>query len=680
MYKLEKVIGVDILPHEHPAKGEPSFALTIVEGGRVKKRLEEVTLSKLIKLARRERPDALAVDNVFELAADINGLLKIFRLLPPTTKVIQVTKLADGEVPLEVLAASYGLTKGGKLSPLEASEVIAKLAHKGVGSLVSLFENETRIIIARSRSLGQGGMSSNRYKRNISGLILRATRKIEEALTKNQIDYDLFFKKGSYGLSGSLFIVYAPRERLYGIVKPERGHDLKILIRLVPKKNIEYLPLKGDEKVAVKTLHRNYLIVGVDPGIETGLAILTVFGKPVLITSGRSISRNQLVETITSYGIPLMIATDVNPPSLYVKKLASSLNSILYTPPRDMTVAEKRRVVREFLEGGEEGVKVLNSHQRDALAAALKALGSIKEKMERIKEELSRSGLNLPPQEVLALVLRGKTIKEAIEELGREKPKEVRREIVTKAKEEKMLEEELRRKIRIIEELRRRNNLLLEELRNKEKEIEELKMVLEKALGRREWHKKDRELLTLEERIKELSREVESLKEENEKLKEELRGWKELTLRASKGELICLKIIDNFTPSKLNALINREKKEELLAVRNFAVLNKEIANKLSKAGVKGLIVLSGHVDREVAELLEERAIALIRGDEVDYKEFEGYALMDRGELERLFQLKLKKAEEKRLTKLKQELKETICKYRKKRVKELSDEEAVYNFP
>lgn len=667
---FRKVIGVDILPFKHPLRGEPAFALTILEDGIVKKRIEEASLSKLLKVVKKEKPEVLALDNIFELASNVSKLLRVFNSLPPSTKVVQVTKLADTDIPLEVLANKHGLANGNKLSPLEASEVIAKLAYMGIGSIVSLFEEETRIIVAKCRSLGQGGMSSNRYERNISGLILRATRKVEEALSKHGIDYDLFFKKGSYGLTGSLFIVYAPREKLYGIVKQAKGHDLKILIRPVPKKNIEYIPLRGGKKVALKAARRNYLIVGVDPGIETGLAVLTILGKPLLLASARGISRNQIIERVTNYGVPLVIATDVNPPSLYVKKLASSLNSVLYVPPRDLSIVEKRKIVREFIEREGRGIKVINSHQRDALAAALKAFYAIKEKIERVREELSKAKLNIPLQEVIALVIKGKTVREALEELGKEERKK-RRVIQIKGGKEEAYEEELKRKVRIIEELRRRNRILLEELRNKEDEIKKLKITLERELSKREHLRKENALVALEERVRELSKEVASLRKENEELRDKLRSWREVALKVAEGELLCLKVMDVLTPSRLLTFSIRIKEgANIIAVKELTTLNETLMDRLIKSGIKAIIVLT-HIAKDIEELLAENMIAVIRVKELKYEDMDGYLLVSRETLDRALRAKTELMELRREARLREQLKEVIYKYRERRVKELS---------
>ena len=62
-----------------------------------------------------------------------------------------------------------------------------------------------------------------------------------------------------------------------------------------------------------------------------------------------------------------MIASDVNPAPKFVEKIASSLGSKIFYPETSMTRKEKERIVDDFDE------EIKSSHQKDALAAGLKA-------------------------------------------------------------------------------------------------------------------------------------------------------------------------------------------------------------------------------------------------------------------------------------------------------------------
>ena len=55
------------------------------------------------------------------------------------------------------------------------------------------------------------------------------------------------------------------------------------------------------------------LIVGIDPGITTGIAILDLYGNVVKVCSKRNMGKNEIIRTITNFGHPLIITSDVNP-------------------------------------------------------------------------------------------------------------------------------------------------------------------------------------------------------------------------------------------------------------------------------------------------------------------------------------------------------------------------------
>jgi hypothetical protein len=124
------------------------------------------------------------------------------------------------------------------------------------------------------------------------------------------------------------------------------------------------------------------LIVGLDPGTTVGVAILDLHGELVELRSKREASKSDLIKHILKFGKPLIIASDVNPMPKTIKKLASALGSRTYYPEVSLTNLEKEKIVRDF----EEEIK--NSHQKDALAAAIKAFRSYHELFIRVEKSL----------------------------------------------------------------------------------------------------------------------------------------------------------------------------------------------------------------------------------------------------------------------------------------------------
>jgi hypothetical protein len=124
------------------------------------------------------------------------------------------------------------------------------------------------------------------------------------------------------------------------------------------------------------------LIVGLDPGTTVGVAILDLHGELVELGSKREAGKSDLIKHILKFGKPLIIASDVNPMPKTIKKLASAFGSRTYYPEVSLTNLEKEDIASDF----EEEIK--NSHQKDALAAAIKAFRSYHELFIRVEKSL----------------------------------------------------------------------------------------------------------------------------------------------------------------------------------------------------------------------------------------------------------------------------------------------------
>lgn len=119
-----------------------------------------------------------------------------------------------------------------------------------------------------------------------------------------------------------------------------------------------------------------------DPGTTVGVAILDLHGELVELGSKREAGKSDLIKHILKFGKPLIIASDVNPMPKTIKKLASAFGSRTYYPEVSLTNLEKEDIASDF----EEEIK--NSHQKDALAAAIKAFRSYHELFIRVEKSL----------------------------------------------------------------------------------------------------------------------------------------------------------------------------------------------------------------------------------------------------------------------------------------------------
>ncbi|MFN6992277.1 MAG: DUF460 domain-containing protein, partial [Fervidobacterium sp.] len=245
------------------------------------------------------------------------------------------------------------------------------------------------------------------------------------------------------------------------------------------------------------------IIVGFDPGTTIGLAVINTNGEILFLTSKSNLKKGEIINHITQYGKAIIVASDRRPLPKNVDKLAKSLGAKTFYPFESLGTLEKWNLVREY------DIKVKNDHERDALAAALKAYRSYSNTFRKTRIALSSLGLTELYPDVLNKIIFGEAenINEAIEMVldeKREKPKEIIvKEISSKDKElMKTIE-------RLQEELKRREKdiLVLKEFNEK---LKKEKMILEERLKRYQEKKPakderfEREISDKDETIKKL--------------------------------------------------------------------------------------------------------------------------------------------------------------------------------
>ncbi len=399
------VMGIDLEPGSPPGLNG-SFAVTVVDcNGEVILSKRSVPLKKLLRYAWEYKPRTLAIDNVMELGSNKSELYKVLSLLPIETEVVQVTRLAEeGFVDLKRLAAAVGINvPQRKLDPLETSYVVALLAMKGIGVKVRSFEDKTKIVVTKRRTPRAGGSSMNRFLRAVRNAVEETIREIKASLEEAGLDYDVVMEKSDGSIKRAIFTVYAPREKVRGVVKPFETDAVRVSVKPVMSREINFT--MDEEK---------YLIVGYDPGIKSGLAVLDLNGEPLLVTSSNELDREYVISIAMSLGTPVMVASDTNPPPHSVKKLAAKLNAVLFVPRTSLSVSEKEQLVKEL--EAKYSVRVEDSHQRDALASAYKAYLSIKDKLKELDSYLDKVELEIDKEKVKAAVIKGKSLAEVLEE------------------------------------------------------------------------------------------------------------------------------------------------------------------------------------------------------------------------------------------------------------------------
>ena len=680
-----KVVGIDILPHQSPSsQAQPRYAVVIIDNGKITTRLDEVSFTRLLRLIHEEEPEYVAVDNLLELGEDMSAVVNFIRNFPPGTKLVQVTRInGSKEYPLSFLARLNGIPVGDKLSPLQAAEVAALLVLKGIGSIVKIHDEKTMIVVSRARTLKAGGMSRERYLRHVHTLILRITKKVKEALDKAGLDYDYFYRKTVTGLEGSVFIVYTERKNLYGIVRPMKGHDVSVTVKPIERQKVAFVPLKGPKAMTKPSLR--YVILGVDPGIVTGIAIVDIEGRPLVTVSKRYFSRGDIINLVYEYGTPVLIATDVPHPPAMVKKLASTLNVPLFTPHRTLSVAEKERLVQEYLERYRENssyrVNVANSHQRDALASAIKAFLSFKPKLEQVEAKVRELGVDVPLREVKALVLQGKSIMDSVNEVLRRRSSmspRGKREVHLHAMDMQVMEQlrtQVKKQSELIDKLLEERQYLYEKINDLQKRIEQLESLLDEVTREQALKLKENKLLAaMSRRVEELQAHLSRLKGEKESIAAKLNSARDVLKKIAIGDIIPMKYIRALTRDSVNEGCNEWgiTADDVLLVLDSNVASQEAFKRLKELGVRALICMSpppGHVQ----ELAVEYELPLVTLPKERLSWFLQMPLIsDPHDLERL----IRKAEEEIRDKARlrniQKLKRIVSEYRNMRVSDLSD--------
>lgn len=610
-------MGVDI-ESGSPEGGNARYSLVVIKcGGPLIYKAESSSLARLVRVAWDYRPRRLGVDNVYELGGDERRLSRVLSLLPPDLEVFQVT-LVDG-VFLDVreVAVRAGIVEDfSKMNPLRTSYVVAMLACMGYGTSVRSVEEKTVVQVSKLRSHSSGGWSQQRYQRRVRAAIHSIATSIKEALDRAGLDYDYYYKESRGGLESAVFTVYAPRDVVKGVVEEVRGPDYVVKVKPVYRSKL--LVATGG-----RGLQSRPLIVGVDPGVTTGVALVDLDGRILHVTSIRAADRGSVVELISRYGKPVIVAVDVSEVPDSVRKLATQLGANIYTPPHDLTSIEKRDLIERF--AGE--VKLRDSHERDALAAAYRAYLSLREKLEDVEEKLRDMGAEIEREEVKRWVLEGLSLAEALERALEKAIEDVGlREGRVRREERRVQQVDVTEYLVEIERLRaQRESLearvreLEESLRDYERRLRDAQSTIRVEIAR------DAEIAKLKSRVEALEREVDRLRAEKERLEEEVVRIAKTITAVSTGELVLARRIPILTVRNL-----RREEEfrggDIVIVDNPNTFENEAVAELARMKVKA--VLLQNLDSPLANILREKLIPALDARKYRVEEIHGIVLVE----------------------------------------------------
>ncbi|RLG56354.1 MAG: hypothetical protein DRN95_06895 [Candidatus Hydrothermarchaeota archaeon] len=636
------VLGVDILSGSINSKTEPKYSIAIFNGEKFIHR-SEVTRFRLINLIKEIKPDMIACDNVFELFTKKN-MWDFFSILPEKTKLIQVNGNLNEHEPLHVVARKNGIKISSKASSMEEAEACALLASKNVGYVVSPFEGGYYIIVSRARSLGRGGQSQDRYRRKVHNMVALTVKEIEEKLKERGISYKLRAVKADSGLARGSFSVNCSREKLVGI-KKKKGPDVQVKILPKQKKKLSFTPLSRKGKI---------VIAGIDPGTTTAIAILDIRGRLLEVTSSKELSLSNALTFLMKYKRVLIVASDVTPAPKFIEKISSSLNSILYTPPEPLSIAEKVSLVNERF----SKEVYSNAHERDAIAAAIKAYRKYKDSINEINKKIDDLKLHSRRDEVLLRVLKGEIIENIIhrKEEKKEKKDKKKKKIEKKPDKYKLIIKSLKEEIEL---LKKEREELIKKIEERDRKIEELERRIEEI--KEEVYakiKKEKEIKIRDEKIKNLSKKLIEEKTLREKIQEKLNELRRQKIIEFSDRLNIVRILPKFTRDEVNKLKKEFREGEIIYIEDSHGGGKSIAEELLSLKPKAIIADMEQMSHLARETLSNAIV--IPTDRVNIRKIDNFAVIEKESLEK----EIQRIEE-------EKLEEIILEYRTKRKERFS---------
>ncbi len=646
------IYGVDIAKGSSRAQAIPKYAVAILKEGQVQ-RHSMVSRNRILKMVQEDKPDYIAVDNIFELAPDKDELIRFLDKLPDPTRFIQVTGGLHQQ-PLLRLAQEHGISMN-QFSPGDEAEACARLAAMGVGCEVSLFEDVTRIKVSRARSLGRGGWSQNRYRRKVHGAVKEKSRLIEQILRKFSKDTGVTFtSKSIEGFGGYVrteFIVNSSREKIP--VHSSVNADVQVSIRSVERDKIKYIPLVSSK--------RKYTIVGIDPGTTVGIAILSLDGELLFSNSFRGMSHDQVVKLISDHGKPVIVATDVYPTPAAVEKIRRSFKAVLGTPGTELRAEEKIAMARPF--------GYSNDHERDSLAAAINIYRNYKNIFRRVEKRAPRfADLEL----IKYHVINGDSIEEAIEKVTavpvptRYEAASAPGEKIDADEQTKRLQELVRQKNGLIHELKEYVQELKESNSGKDWRIAEMEGRISKLKKAESLElRKQKEIHIRDTEISRLKKELKKSQQALQDSRQHIKKLKHIRKKEIKGEGLPVKVVTAFTKEAIQQTMDMYgiKKGDVLLLEDSSGGAAGTAAILVEAGIRAVIV-KDDISHAASEAFFQGNVPLLK--DVEVQRFDDFATVEPRVLEQALSAWDEEAKKKRREQELQHLTSLLEEYRSER--------------
>jgi len=429
--------------------------------------------------------------------------------------------------------------------------------------------------------------------------------------------------------------------------------------------------------------NQKWIIVGFDPGLTVGIAILDLSGNVISTESFKEISKAEIIKHIISYGKAVLIATDVYPPPKMVKKLASALNSKIYSPGKIFTVSSKTALVDSYLNKVSSLKFPDNTHERDALAAAIKTYRHYQEKLNQIERKTEKMGLSpYEVDEIKNMVIRDRPITKAINDILKI-PADLETQIVEiendidSIDEEKLkkIEEDarkLKQKIKSqqnqIKYLKRKNKRLKKEMNKYKDKNKVLESKIEKL-----HYEYSKDILRKKEVVSKLSI-IKCLKEKydherklRKEIEENIRSIKSIKVQELSKKAVPVKTIGSFTKEGIKDACDhwKIKKGDVVLLSSSEGGGSHTASLLIKTEISAVIIMD-KMSHPAEEEFERNNIPVLDADKINMKMVDEFAVIDKGILKEEIENWKVKSREKRKKEEEKRLLEVIEEYRAQR--------------
>jgi len=452
----------------------------------------------------------------------------------------------------------------------------------------------------------------------------------------------------------------------------------KNISKIEESKNINlFSTSKTEEK------NQKWIIVGFDPGLTVGIGILDLSGNVISTKSFKEISKAEIIKHIISYGKAVLISTDVYPPPKMVKKLASALNSKIYSPGKTFTVSSKTELVDSYLNEISSLKFPDNAHERDALAAAIKTYRHYQKKLDQIERRTEKLGLSpYDVDEIKNMVIRDSPITKAIDDILKI-PADLETQIVEiENNMDSIDEEKLKRTEEAVRKLKQKiksqqNQIKYLNRKNKrmKKEVNKYKdknKILENKIEKLHYeYSKDilskKEVASKLSIIKDLQDKYNHERKLRKELEENMRSIKSIRVQELSKKAVPVKIIESFTKEGIKAARDywKIKKGDVVLLSSSEGGGSHTASLLIKTGISAVIIMD-KMSHPAEEEFERNDIPVLDADEINMKMIGEFAMIDKCILTEEIKNWKVKTNEKRKKEDKKRLLEVIEEYRVQR--------------